>query len=275
MIHLTGSILGLAGVSHNENARVKKVARIIEPFMLILAFVIVLEWFLHVQQPSLNVFISDWLIWLFFLVETVVLASLADRPWYYLKTNWINLLIIAFSFPFIWQIFPHAASLRLLRLLVLLVLFIQSSHTLRYILSRNHLGTVLIVCFFIIVLSGTLISVIDPSIKTPVDGIWWAWVTVTTVGYGDIVPTSDIGRLFAAALILMGIGLFTLLTASFAAFFLSQENRHIQQEEDAHLKRMGQLEDRLMLLESKLDMLLTQEQHDKAKQNHANKKRHQ
>lgn len=275
MIHLTGSILGLAGISHNENARVKKVARIIEPFMLILAFAIVLEWFLHVQQPSLNLVISDWLIWCFFLIETAVLASLANKPGYYLKTNWVNLLIIVFSFPLIWQIFPHAAGLRLLRLLVLLVLFIQSSHTLRYILSRNHLGTVLIVCFFIILLAGTLISVIDPGISSPVDGIWWAWVTVTTVGYGDIVPTSDIGRLFGAALILMGIGLFTLLTASFAAFFLSQENRHIQQEEDAHLKRMSQLEDRLMLLESKLDMLLTQEQHDKAKENHAYKKHHQ
>jgi voltage-gated potassium channel len=90
----------------------------------------------------------------------------------------------------------------------------------RKILSRNHLGMTLMVSFIIVIMSGTLMALIDPNIETPLDGIWWAWVTITTVGYGDIVLGSTAGRLFGSALIiLLGIALFSMLTASFSAFF--------------------------------------------------------
>lgn len=63
-----------------------------------------------------------------------------------------------------------------------------------------------------------MMAAIDPAINNIWDGMWWAWVTVTTVGYGDIVPVSGPGRILAGILMLIGMGLFSLFTANFSAF---------------------------------------------------------
>jgi len=236
--------------------------------MLLLAGWIIIDWYLQANAQVNLYAISDWVIWIFFISETVVLSMLVDKPKAYLKGNWINLLIIFFSFPLLWYLFPFAAGFRTLRLVVLLTLLAQASKSMRAILGRNHLGSTLIASFFIIVAAGTLMSLIDPNVHTPFDGIWWAWVTVTTVGYGDIVPGSDAGRIFGAFLILLGIGLFSMLTANFAAFFVAEEEKDIIQEEDKNIRRLGEIENRLLLLEHKLDTLLTDEQRHIAQTKH-------
>jgi voltage-gated potassium channel len=254
-------ILGLMGVASDESHRAQKTARLFEGPMLLLACWILIDWLIQSNNPDFNqLTISDWVIWTFFMVETSVLTLMVKRKLTYLKNNWVNLLIIIFSFPLLWEIFPHAAGFRALRLVVLFVIFVQASHSLRTVLSRNHLGSTLVASFFVIVVAGTLMSMIDPNVNTPLDGIWWAWVTVTTVGYGDIVPATNAGRVFGAFLILLGIGLFTMLTASFAAFFMAEEEKEMIQEEDENIKRLTDIELRLMMLESKLDTLLTEEQ---------------
>jgi voltage-gated potassium channel len=126
----------------------------------------------------------------------------------------------------------------------------------RKILGRNHLGTTLMVSFIIVILAGTLMAVIDPNIETPLDGIWWAWVTITTVGYGDIVPGSTAGRLFGSLLILLGIALFSMLTASFSAFFLAQGEEKISQQEIENNRQVILLQQRVGALEGKIDLLL-------------------
>jgi voltage-gated potassium channel len=267
--HALPQILGLMGVAADENSKAKKAARIFEGPMLLLAGWILIDWLIQANNPEFaQHVISDWLIWSFFMIETSLLTLLVDRKFRYLKSNWVNLVIIAFSFPILWDIFPQAASFRVLRLVVLFAIFVQASRTLRAVLSRNHLGTTLMASFFIIVVAGTLMSLIDPNVSTPIDGIWWAWVTVTTVGYGDIVPASNAGRVFGAFLILLGIGLFTMLTASFAAFFMAEEEKEMIKEEDENIRRLTDIELRLMLLESKLDTLLTEEQRRQAQDNH-------
>ena len=263
-------VFGLMGVSPEENKRAQTTARMFEGPMLLLAGWIIIDWYLQSQGSGYEQYtISDWVIWGFFITETAILSLMVDAPMRYLKSNWINLLIILFSFPVLWQLFPHAAGFRVLRLVVLFTLILQASKTLQKVLSRNNLGSSLITSFFIIVVAGTLMSIIDPNVHSPMDGIWWAWVTVTTVGYGDIVPASNAGRLFGAFLILMGIGLFTMLTASFAAFFMAEEEKDMIQKEEKNIKHLHDIELRLMLLESKLDTLLTDEQRKQASEQHA------
>lgn len=55
------------------------------------------------------------------------------------------------------------------------------------------------------------------------DGLWWAFVTATTVGYGDLSPVTDVGRIIAALLMLVGIGLIGSLTSSITSFFLHEK----------------------------------------------------
>ena len=269
-------ILGLAGVAAGENRQAQRFSKLLEWPMMLMAIWIILEWYLEsAYSQIISTQFTDWLIWAFFLAETLVLTWLVNDRSTYLKSNWVNLLIILFGCPLVWEIFPHAAGLRALRLIILLTLFIHMSASVKHILARHHLGSTLIASFFIIIMAGTVMSVIDPNVETPFDGIWWAWVTVTTVGYGDIVPGSTLGRLFGSFLILMGIGLFTMLTASFAAFFMAEDEKEMIKKEEDNIQRLSDIETRLMMLESKLDALLTEKQRqdieDKSRGNHQDK----
>jgi len=148
----------------------------------------------------------------------------------------------------------------MLRVVLLLGLLAPLGKTVRAILIRNHLGTTLLISALFIGLSGAFISAIDPAIETPWDGIWWALVTITTVGYGDLVPVTPAGKIFAGILILVGIGLFSLLTASFSVFFLEREEEEVIDKESELLERMDHLERKMSRLENNVARLLDYQQ---------------
>lgn len=114
--------------------------------------------------------------------------------------------------------------------------------------------------------AGFILYIIDPSIHSLTDGIWSAWVTMTHVGFGDVVPTSLLGRLFSAGLILFGLALFSLCTAILSASLIGKNMdtwgdnvRHIEQEtnrieadEDKILSELARLHERMERLETAL-----------------------
>jgi len=92
------------------------------------------------------------------------------------------------------------------------------------------------------------LAVLDAERRTPKanirgfsDALWWAATTVTTVGYGDRYPVTGTGRLVAVALMLVGISLLGLVTASVAAFFVSATRKAVADEDEdirEHLRRL-------------------------------------
>ena len=177
-----------------------------------------------------------------------------DRP-RYLRSNWLNLVIVLLGLPILlgWDI--NIVALRILRLLSVLALLLHIGSGVRKMLRRNELGTTLAASAIIIVMAGVMMALLDEGIATPWDGIWWAWVTVTTVGYDDIVPISSAGRAFASLIILMGIGLFLMITASFAAFFISRQEEQIASDEKVLTEKVVRLESAIERMEQKLDKL--------------------
>lgn len=202
-----------------------------------------------------HVLLANWLIWLVFFMETMVLVLLVEQRKRYLAGNWMNLLIITLGFP----LFPgHAlliGTLRVLRLFLVFGVFFHVLSAIQGLLSKNRLGPTLVVSGFFILFSGITISVIDPGISNPLDGIWWAWVTVTTVGYGDVVPVSNVGRLFSGVLILLGVGLFALLTANISAMLNRPDVEIMEQEENKILKQLKIIQERLDRIEKKVQQL--------------------
>ena len=77
------------------------------------------------------------------------------------------------------------------------------------------------------------------------DALWWAVQTVTTVGYGDVVPENVIGRLIGVALMLQGIALLTVITAAVTATLIEQARQRLQKEPDDVLTKLEQVDARL------------------------------
>jgi voltage-gated potassium channel len=247
-------LTGLSGVATDESAAAQRWARRFELPMILLALWIMIEWYLRKKGVYSVTFglVTDWVIWLFFVIETVLLTTLVKHRLRYLRSNWMNLLIISAGLPLLWGGGAYAAVLRSLRVLLIIPLLLNTTATIHTVLTRNHLGTVLLVALSFTLMSGLIIAGIDPSIENVWQGIWWAWVTVATVGYGDIVPQSAAGKVFGALVILFGVAFFSLLTASFSAYFISRGEVEIEEEEVEEITKLKHIEKRIEVMEKTL-----------------------
>ena len=86
--------------------------------------------------------------------------------------------------------------------------------------NSRRLRTILAALIFFILLFGYLFYISEPDVRDLGDGIWWALVTITTVGYGDITPVTTLGRVVASSLMLLGLGLIATITAIVSAKFI-------------------------------------------------------
>ena len=86
--------------------------------------------------------------------------------------------------------------------------------------NSRRLRTILAALIFFIFLFGYLFYVSEPDVRNLGDGVWWALVTITTVGYGDITPVTTLGRVVASSLMLLGLGLIATITAIVSAKFI-------------------------------------------------------
>ena len=89
---------------------------------------------------------------------------------------------------------------------------------------------------------------VEPQIKTFGDGIWWALVTITTVGYGDITPFTTLGKFVAGALMFVGLGLIATVTAIVSAKFIANYVDH--HTNDDVLEKLEELEAEIEKLKS-------------------------
>lgn len=158
------------------------------------------------------------------------LSFVSDRK-RFLKRHWWEPLA---SIPMIDHIGHGMLAVRLLRILRLLRIFRLHQSIREYVrtgqdfLERNRIhevGSIL----GMTILTGALgffyaEQGVNPNVHSFRDGVWWALVTVTTIGYGDIYPVTTAGRAIAVVLMVVGIGTVSLFTGMIAAGLL-RDNR--------------------------------------------------
>lgn len=96
--------------------------------------------------------------------------------------------------------------------------------------TRRGLVYSLIVAAAILTLCGLGFWLLDPRIHSFGDGMWLAFTTAATVGYGDLVPSTHGSRVFAVVVVLLGLGVLSLVTASVAALLVQTEERQIERD---------------------------------------------
>jgi voltage-gated potassium channel len=107
----------------------------------------------------------------------------------------------------------------------------------------------------ITIAAGCLMTVVDHDNFTSIgQGMWWAVQTVTTVGYGDHVPTTALGQILAAAVMLLGIGFVTVITASITGAFVARSRReqHLEGPESGPTADLREIIERLERIEASL-----------------------
>lgn len=190
----------------------------------------------------------NWAIWLAFLAELVVMLRVVPDRWRWLRTHPLEVLVVVLTPPFL----PAGlASLRLLRLVRLLRLarLIKAMSDVDALSGARYAA---LVALTTVLTGGIAFAAVEPG-RTAWDGIWWATVTMTTVGYGDISPETDAGRIVAMVVMVFGIGVFATLVTTTLRTVAARVAGGIEQEEDAVLAELRSISARLEALERRLD----------------------
>ena len=129
------------------------------------------------------------------------------------------------------------------------------TQTLAGLTLRKALALIVSVATVLAITAAVLERLTDPAFDRFSDALWFTVTTVSTVGYGDYVPESGMGRLIAVALMLTGLSLIPLITSAVVSILVSQRSREAREEElrDLHLilERLDRLDRKVESLSSR------------------------
>jgi voltage-gated potassium channel len=180
--------------------------------------------------------VANWLIWLVFLAELVAMLYVVPNRRDWLLHHPLEVAIVVLTPPFLPQSLQALRVFRLFRLLRLL----RIAQLARRSTSVIGLRYAAVLALLTALGGGTAFAAIEDEPETW-DGVWWAVSTMTTVGYGDVFPQTDSGRVLAMALMLVGIGFVAVLTGAIAERFVAAQVR--AQAEAAEREVAGEVED--------------------------------
>lgn len=189
--------------------------------LLVLSIFFIAVYAAEVAAPGLPAWmriglaVLSWVIWALFAGDLVTRVYLTDRRMRYLLTHPIDVLMV---------LLPALRPLRVLRVFSAGQAFVTRGGRMSLLRSTQAIA----IATGVLVLIGALAE-LDAErgakgthITSLGDALWWAATTVTTVGYGDTFPVTGTGRVVAVALMLVGISLAGVITATVAAWFISQ-----------------------------------------------------
>ncbi|MFI1929930.1 potassium channel family protein [Streptomyces sp. NPDC020330] len=161
---------------------------------------------------------AEWAVWAAFAGDYVTRLLLAPRRWAFVRGHPLDLLAVAL---------PLVQPLRLLRLVsTLLLVGRRARHAPQITMTVYVAGAVVgLLMFGSLAVLQVERDAPSGNIRTIGDAVWWSFTTMTTVGYGDLAPTTGLGRLLAVGLMLSGIALLGVVTANIAAWFISRFDR--------------------------------------------------
>ena len=214
---LNNAIERYFGDAEARQALVDRIERITEIPLLLLAFVMVpvlaasVFWELTPTGDRV-VFYLDIAVWAAFALDLGIKLIISPNRLAFLRRHWLDVLIVAF---------PYFRPLRIVRT------FLYGARALGGLAKLVHIDFLLVYAIGLVLTVATIVTTVEAGHDSPLgsfnNSLWWALTTVTTVGYGDMVPATPIGRAGGVVLMLGGIGIFGALTANLARMFVRQD----------------------------------------------------
>jgi voltage-gated potassium channel len=189
---------------------------------------LVVPWVVDLPKTLNTTFVVvDWSIWAAFALELAIKTYLVERRGDYLVRHWFDVVIVAVPFLRPLRVVRSARALRLLRLTRVGAFGVRGAVTLRTLMGRHGLQYSLLIGLVLFLASAGAVTWLERDSGGPIGdfgtALWWAVSTVTTVGYGDAYPITPEGKGVAAFLMLVGIVLFSVVTANVAALLVESE----------------------------------------------------
>lgn len=203
--------------------------------ILFVAILILSNFHFEIAEKNEDLFsLLNLIIWVIFAVDFSVQFIASDSKRTFLKSHWVDLALVLLPF------------LRVLRIIRVGMLFFRKidSFKNRFMISIP-VYTVAVTIFFTALGASAVYDAEfaneNANIKTPGDALWWAVVTVFTVGYGDKFPVSTEGRWYAVGLMICGIAVVGSVTATFASWLISQV-RQVESDQEKILEKLNAIE---------------------------------
>lgn len=166
-----------------------------------------------------------------FLCDYLVRLIMAKNSLKFILNNKVDLISVVPVMAIEYSIFnlglfnflDSNVELKIFKLIMLCILIIKFKNKIRGAVKINKFNYLLIITTIIIVLGAVVIALLEEMSFG--DAIWWSFVTFTTVGYGDVLLTTKLGRVVAVILMIFGIGCIGVTTSTIAAYLVNRENR--------------------------------------------------
>lgn len=190
--------------------------------------------------PTVNLLLVglQWVIWAVFLADFAYRVYLSPNRGRYVASHPLDLITL---------ILPMLRPLRALRIFAAARVLIDRSHHISFGRVAIAIGGVVVFT----VLVGAL-AVLDferdapgSTINTLHEALWWAVVTITTVGYGDLSPVTGGGQIAATVMMLVGISLIGAVTASLASWFTTRIQGQQEDANEAMLRELAMIRQEL------------------------------
>jgi voltage-gated potassium channel len=227
--------LGMAGVPPHDNAGAYAWERRLHGIMLGAALLAIFAFYLvEVQRDSeLRAvgYTLEWVIFLAFLGELLWMLLVTRQKLQYFLGNWLDVMIVAaVAFSIAGHETEWVAWARLLRVAMVGMVLARALAEIRVLFSPGGLPYIFGFAMLSLLVAGAGFYWLDPRIGSYADGLWLAFVTAATVGYGDLVPTTPASRVLAVFVVVIGVALLSTVTAAVAAFFIGEDEKRLRKE---------------------------------------------
>lgn len=235
--------------------RLKKIKDFIVIVWIIADIILLtLTYFLNLSSIYVFIVIFDTGLCVVLFTEFAYKIYTKENKIKYLKDDWRGVVVdVLAMFPYELISFGSYGFIRLLRLVRIFALFGKGRKTIFNFVEKTHLNYVFFTLLIIVVASSIAILVLESTaaseIHTPLDAIWYVVSTITTVGYGDEVPISPGGKVLGIMLMIVGVGFFSILTASLSSYFM----RDIETEEEKLKDKINSLETTVNEMRSQIE----------------------
>lgn len=157
----------------------------------------------------------------------------------YLSRNWLDVVVIAFTLASVVGFETQWVTLiRLTRVAIVGLLLMRAVAASRQVFRRGGLPYMLVFGFAALLLSGFGFYWLEPTVQSYGEGLWLAFVTGATIGYGDFVPTTVAARFFAVFIVLVGVATMSMLTANIAALLVGEDEARLRAEMQQDIRQM-------------------------------------